>query len=79
MDEITLLEPPAYTEDERQALVDFVLALRKSYVQEFLRRVELPVLAEVVGLVLGGGPHAEGGIASPIFDADDYYCFRCPL
>ncbi|MGD0999481.1 MAG: hypothetical protein ABSA67_02175 [Candidatus Brocadiia bacterium] len=43
MDEITLLEPPAYTEDERQALVDFVLALRKSYVQEFLRRVDLPI------------------------------------
>ena len=42
MTSITLLEAPAYTEDERRALIDFVLALKKSYIQDFLRRVELP-------------------------------------
>jgi len=40
---IRLLEPPAYTGDERRALIDFVLALRKSYIREFLNSVDLPV------------------------------------
>lgn len=39
---ITLLEPPAYTEDERRALIDFVVALKKAYIQDFLRQIELP-------------------------------------
>ena len=42
MDSIKLLQPPEYTENERQALIDFVLALKKTYIQEFLRRIELP-------------------------------------
>ncbi len=42
MTPITLLDAPAYTEHERRVLIDFVLATRKSYIQEFLKRVELP-------------------------------------
>lgn len=42
MTEITLLEPPAYTEDEQRALIDFVLGLKKTYIQDFLRQAELP-------------------------------------
>ncbi len=43
MSVITLLEAPAYTEDERLALIDFVLSLKKSCVQDFLRQVEIPI------------------------------------
>lgn len=43
MEPIRLLKPPEYTSDERDALLDFVLALRKSHVREFLKGVELPV------------------------------------
>lgn len=39
---IKLLHPPDYTAEERQALIDFVLALRKSHIQDFLKRYELP-------------------------------------
>jgi len=39
---IKLLHPPDYTAEERQALIDFVLALKKTYIQDFLKRVELP-------------------------------------
>lgn len=42
MTSIKMLHPPDYTEEERQALIDFVLALRKSHIQDFLARVELP-------------------------------------
>jgi hypothetical protein len=38
---IKLLRPPDYSSEERQALIDFVLALRKSRIQEFLKGVEL--------------------------------------
>ena len=38
---IKLLGPPDYSAEERQALIDFVLALRKSHVQDFLKQVEL--------------------------------------
>ena len=41
MTSVKLLHPPEYTKDERQALVGFVLALKKTYVQDFLKRVEL--------------------------------------
>ncbi len=43
METIKLLKPPEYTTEEREALVDFVLALRKSHVQDFLKRVDLPM------------------------------------
>lgn len=43
MKPIKLLTPPEYTAEEREALVDFVLAFRKSHIQDFLKRVELPV------------------------------------
>jgi len=39
---ITLLEAPEYTEEEQRALINFVLALKKSYIQDFLGRAELP-------------------------------------
>jgi len=39
---IKLLQAPDYTEEERQALIDFVLALRKSLVQGLLGQLELP-------------------------------------
>ena len=42
MASIKLLGAPEYTAEERKALIDFVLALRKSHVQEFLARAELP-------------------------------------
>jgi len=41
MDSIKLLSPPEYTAEERNALIDFVLALKKSHIQDFLKRVEL--------------------------------------
>jgi len=37
-----LLGPPDYSDEEQQALIDFVLALRKSHIQDFLKHVELP-------------------------------------
>src|ERR1017187_9114542 len=37
-----LLGPPDYSAEEQQALIDFVLALRKSHIQDFLKQVELP-------------------------------------
>ncbi len=43
MESIKLLNPPEYTTEEREALVDFVLAFRKSHIQDFLKRVDLPV------------------------------------
>ena len=42
MASITLLPPPEYTEDEREALIDFVLALKKTYIRSFLQTVKLP-------------------------------------
>lgn len=41
MTPIKLLEAPEYSTEEREALIDFVLALRKSKIQEFLSRAEL--------------------------------------
>ena len=41
MASIKLLGPPDYSADEQAALIDFVLALRKSHVQDFLRDAEL--------------------------------------
>jgi hypothetical protein len=42
MESIKLLGPPDYSAEEQQALIDFVLALRKSHIQDFLNQVELP-------------------------------------
>jgi hypothetical protein len=42
MTSIRLLHPPDYTVEECQALIDFVLALKKTQIQDFLQRVELP-------------------------------------
>ena len=42
MESIKLLGAPEYTAEERKALIDFVLDLRKSHIQEFLARAELP-------------------------------------
>ena len=39
---IKLLGPPKYSAEERQSLIDFVLALRKSHLQDFLKQIELP-------------------------------------
>lgn len=39
---IKLLLPAVYTAEERQAVIDFVLAHRKSHIQDFLKQVELP-------------------------------------
>ena len=39
---IKLLGAPEYTAEERKALIDFVLDLRKSSIQEFLASAELP-------------------------------------
>jgi len=36
-----LLEPPAYTGDEQKILIDFVLALQKRHVRDFLKRAGL--------------------------------------
>jgi hypothetical protein len=43
METIRLLQPPEYTMEEREALVDFVLAFRKSHIRDFLKEVDLPV------------------------------------
>jgi hypothetical protein len=43
MEPIRLLKPPEYTSEEREALIDFVLALRKSQIRDFLKLVNLPV------------------------------------
>lgn len=43
MEPIRSLKPPEYTAEEREALIDFVLALRKSQIQDFLKRIDLPV------------------------------------
>ena len=37
MTSIKLLGPPEYDPEEQQALIEFVLALRKSQIQDFLR------------------------------------------
>jgi hypothetical protein len=42
MGSIKLLAPPDYSAEERQAVIDFVLALRKSHIRDFLTQVELP-------------------------------------
>jgi hypothetical protein len=42
MTAISLLDAPDYTAEERGALIDFVLALKKAHIQDFLGRVELP-------------------------------------
>jgi len=42
MTTIRTLPPPEYTEDEKNALIDFVLAMRKTHVQGFFRDVKLP-------------------------------------
>lgn len=42
MASIRLLEPPEYTEEEKNALVDFLLALKKTHIQDFFRGIELP-------------------------------------
>ena len=42
MESTTLLQPPEYTEEEQGALLDFVLALKKPQIQDFLKGVELP-------------------------------------
>ena len=34
--------PPDYSVEEQQALIDFLLALRKSHIQDFLKQVERP-------------------------------------
>ena len=34
--------PPDYSAEEQQALIDFLLALRKSHIQDFLKQVERP-------------------------------------
>jgi hypothetical protein len=41
MESIELLTPPKYTAEEQDALIDFVLALRKSHIKIFLDRLEL--------------------------------------
>ena len=43
MEPIRLLKPPDYTAEEREALIDFVLALRKSHIRNLLKWVDLPV------------------------------------
>jgi len=42
MRSVKLLQPLDYTAEERQALIDFVLALRKTHIQDFLQRMGLP-------------------------------------
>ena len=42
MTAIKLLEESGYTQEERNALIDFILALKKAKIQELLERVELP-------------------------------------
>ena len=39
---VELLEAPVYTDEERRSVVEFMLALRKSHIQEFLQDVDLP-------------------------------------
>jgi hypothetical protein len=41
MSSIKLLGPPDYSAEEQQALIDFVLSLRKSHIRDFLEQVEL--------------------------------------
>jgi len=42
MTSIRLLDSPGYTAEECQTLIDFLLALKKAQIQDFLTRVELP-------------------------------------
>ncbi len=39
--EVKAIDAPAYTDDEQRAVVDFMLALRKSHIQEFLQSIDL--------------------------------------
>ena len=61
MTSIKSLQPREYTEDEKHALIDFLLALRKTHVQEFFRRIRLARsgtkadLREVLEEALDGG------------------------
>lgn len=40
--EVENFKAPVYTDDEQRAIVEFMLALRKSHIQEFLQGVDLP-------------------------------------
>jgi len=42
MDSIKLLGPSDYGDEEKKALVDFILALRKTHIQSFLKQADLP-------------------------------------
>jgi len=42
MTTMPLLEAPAYTEDERSSLVDFLVVLKKEYIRDFFGQVGLP-------------------------------------
>lgn len=42
MTSIKLLDAPEYTAEEREALINFLLALRKSHIQDFLKRIDMP-------------------------------------
>lgn len=43
MEPVKLLQPPDYTAQERESLIDFVLALRKSHIKDLLKGAELPM------------------------------------
>ena len=42
MPSVRCLPPPQYTDDEKRALVDYLLALKKTHLRDFFRGVELP-------------------------------------
>lgn len=42
MPSVRSLPPPQYTDDEKLALIDFLLSLKKVHVQDFFRAVNLP-------------------------------------
>lgn len=42
MTSIKSLKPPEYTADEKRALIDFVLALKKTHLRDFFKRMQLP-------------------------------------
>lgn len=50
MTSIKSLQAPEYTADERSALIDFLLALRKTHLRDFFRQVGLPRSGTKTGL-----------------------------
>lgn len=59
------LTPTSYTTEECNALIDFVLALRKSYLQSFLKQINLPMYGTKPDLRMRFQEAIKKGILTP--------------